>query len=160
MNDPAKLQWISSLFVSIGTESLCDTNQSHAWRRLCIISLYYSEWIDQYIACALHKSAPAMYSARLRELRAADNRRIIGYFKKRIPCSCLDSSYDAIKHLPKRGLCGNRNCNHVGRRVEINKMWSCEDCRRGHYCSEECQADHWPTHKEECKVWSNWKTHG
>eukprot|EP00985_Skeletonema_marinoi_P035422 scaffold46498_cov219-Skeletonema_marinoi.AAC.1 len=95
--DPAKLEWIASAFVSIGVEAIireCD-------KYLYAYSVAYSEWIHQHVACELHKSVPAVYSARLNELIYADKRRIISYLKKRIPCSCLNSSYNVVKHLPK-----------------------------------------------------------
>jgi hypothetical protein len=107
------------------------------------------------VAFALHKSVPAMYSARLNEVAYADKRRIISYLKKRIPCSCLNSSYNVVKHLPKHGLCCFSGCSHI--KIELGRMWSCEGCRREHYCSETCQAADWLHHKEDCKVWSEWE---
>ena len=163
--DDADLEWIASAFVSIGTGSVIHASRDFAkssadllYIRLGLRSVYYDEWIHQSF---LNKSAPLMYNARLQELEHADQRRIISYLKKRIPCSCLDALYDQLKPLPKMGLCGSLNCGHPERKVEISKMWSCEACRRGHYCSKECQADHWLSHKEECKVWSEWEaSHG
>ena len=157
LNDPAKLKWIASIFVSNGVDSLLSSSPDG----LYICCTYYAEWIHQHVACALNKSAPIMYNARLDELLVAGVRRNISYLKKRIPCSCLDALYEKMKHLPKMGLCGGLNCSHPDNKVEIDKMWSCEACRRGHYCSKESQADHWPSHKEECKVWSEWEAaHG
>ena len=164
--DSTKLKWIASAFVSIGARSVIHTSktksvESSADIRLSTHSVCFSEWIQQYVACALHNSVPLYYKARILELRFADERRILGFLKKRIPCSCLDELYAEMKHLPKMGLCGSLNCSHPDRKVEISKMWSCEACRRGHYCSKECQTDHWLSHKEDCKVWSEWEAvHG
>ena len=162
LNDPTKLKWIASAFVSIGVSIFCSTIMfGGECSYLCFRAVYYAEWIHQYIASSLNKSAPLMYKARLEEVYFAGVRRIISYLKKRIPCSCLDALYNKVKPLPKMGLCGSLNCSHPDRKVEISKMWSCEACRRRHYCSEECQADHWLSHKEECKVWSEWEAaHG
>eukprot|EP00984_Skeletonema_dohrnii_P003637 scaffold1230_cov97-Skeletonema_dohrnii-CCMP3373.AAC.13 len=151
--DPTKLEWIASAFVSIGVEAIIREGDKF----LCVSSVAYSEWIHQYVAFALHKSMPSVYSARLNELVNADERRIISYLKKRIPCSCLNSSYNAVKHLPKKGICCFPGCSCPERKVELSEMWSCEACRREHYCSEECQAANWSRHRKDCKVWSEWK---
>ncbi|KAK1744340.1 hypothetical protein QTG54_004873 [Skeletonema marinoi] len=149
--DPAKLEWIASAFVSIGVEAIIREGDKY----LYAYSVAYSEWIHQYVACELHKSVPAVYSARLNELIYADKRRIISYLKKRIPCSCLNSSYNVVKHLPKKGLCCFSGCSHI--KIELGRMWSCEGCRREHYCSETCQAANWLHHREGCKVWREWE---
>ena len=149
--DPSKLEWIASAFVSIGVEAYSCEDEDF----LCVSSAAFSEWIHQYIAHDHHKSLPTLYSARLNELLFADERRIISYLKKRIPCSCLNSSYNVVKHLPKHGLCCFSGCSHI--KIELGRMWSCEGCRREHYCSETCQAAEWSCHREDCKVWREWE---
>eukprot|EP00985_Skeletonema_marinoi_P034055 scaffold42913_cov226-Skeletonema_marinoi.AAC.2 len=57
---------------------------------------------------------PAMYLARLIDLILCDERRIISYLKKRIPCSCLKSSYNAVKHLPNQERSNSARCGAVG----------------------------------------------
>ena len=156
-SDPSKLEWIASAFVSFGTELFLTEPYDKC---ACAYAVCYSDWIHQYVATRHKKSAPTISWTRLHELLFADKRRLIGYLKKRIPCSCLDSSYKAVKHLPKNGLCCSVSCSVPGRLVEVSKMWSCEDCRRRHYCSEECQADDWPRHRKNCKVWSHWEVNG
>ena len=153
--DPTQLEWIASSLVSIGVEVLVQGDKDDGRRFLVVSSVTFSEWIHQYVAFALHKYVPTVYPARLKELLNADERRIISYLKKRIPCSCLNSSYNVVKHLPKHGLCCFLGCSHP--KVELGKMWSCEACRREHYCSEECQAAEWSRHREECKVWREWE---
>ncbi len=154
-SDATKLEWIASAFVSIGVEAITEEYDDN----ICAHSVWYSDAIYQHVACR-RNYVPAMYKARLKELLFADKRRLIGYLKKRIPCSCLDSIYSEVKHLPKNGRCCSNSCSVFGRKVELSKMWSCEDCRRQHYCSKECQADDWPRHKEQCKVWSEWEANG
>eukprot|EP00984_Skeletonema_dohrnii_P003466 scaffold1170_cov139-Skeletonema_dohrnii-CCMP3373.AAC.8 len=153
--DPTKFEWVASAFVSIGVEVLIRQDDKVGKLILSVYSIAYSEWIHQHVACALHKSVPAMYMARLNDLMHADQRRVISYLKKRIPCSCLNVLYDRVKHLPKKGLCGNFHCS--SNKVELSKMWSCEGCLREHYCSVECQAADWSRHRETCKVWSEWE---
>ena len=88
------------------------------------------------MACALHKSVPATYLARLHDVMYADKRRIISYLKKRIPRPCLDVHYGVVKHLPKKGVCCFPERSHPSRKVKLCEMWSCEGCRREHYCSK------------------------
>ncbi len=45
------------------------------------------------------------------------------------------------KHLKK-------SCAFCG---ESNKLTRCKNCKRGYYCSVDCQKKHWPTHKVNCK---------
>eukprot|EP00985_Skeletonema_marinoi_P033619 scaffold41749_cov212-Skeletonema_marinoi.AAC.3 len=153
--DPTQL--VASAFVSIGVEVLVQGDNNDGRRFLVVSSVTFSEWIHQHVAFELHKSVPAMYSARLNELLHADNRRIISYLRKRIPCSCLNVHYNVVKHLPKKGVCCFPDCSHPSRKVELSKMWSCGSCRREHYCSETCQAAEWSCHREDCKVWREWE---
>eukprot|EP00984_Skeletonema_dohrnii_P012312 scaffold4982_cov92-Skeletonema_dohrnii-CCMP3373.AAC.3 len=155
--DPTQLEWIASAFVTIGVEVLVQGDNNDGRRFLVVSSVTFSELIHQHVAFALHKYVPAMYSARLNELLHADNRRIISYLRKRIPCSCLNVHYNVVKHLPKKGICCFLDCSHPSRKVELSKMWSCGSCRREHYCSETCQAAEWSCHREDCKVWREWE---
>lgn len=42
-------------------------------------------------------------------------------------------------------LCGNLNCNAVGKHL-------CSSCGEEIYCSKECQKTHWTSHKHACKA--------
>eukprot|EP00984_Skeletonema_dohrnii_P003631 scaffold1230_cov97-Skeletonema_dohrnii-CCMP3373.AAC.7 len=70
--DPTQLEWIASAFVSIGVEVLVQGDNNDGRGFLMVSSATFSEWIHQYVACELHKSVPALYSARLNELLHAD----------------------------------------------------------------------------------------
>jgi hypothetical protein len=53
-----------------------------------------------------------------------------------------------VKSLKKKyRLSLNNYCDGCSNEVEILK--DCP-CRKARYCSEECQRDHWPTHKQVC----------
>jgi len=84
------------------------------------------------------------------ELLRADEHTLVSYFRKRIPCSCLDQKYTEVKSIKKMGLCLNFQCSHPGRLVERSTMLSCARCRWANYCSQECQTQHWTYHKKVC----------
>ena len=97
---------------------------------------------------------------RVDELLIGNERRLVSYSKKRIPCSCLDAKFREVKSFPKMSCCSNPECSLPGNKVEVelSAMMSCGGCRRAHYCSESCQAADWEAdHKEECKIWRKWK---
>eukprot|EP00984_Skeletonema_dohrnii_P012311 scaffold4982_cov92-Skeletonema_dohrnii-CCMP3373.AAC.2 len=116
--DPTKLEWIASAFVSIGVEAIIHEDDNVSRGLLSLYSAINSEWIHQHVAFALHKSMPAMYSARLNELIHVSKRRLVSYLKKRIPCSCLNSLYNVVKHLPKQERSNSVRCGAVRLVVE------------------------------------------
>lgn len=77
-------------------------------------------------------------------------RSLTRFFSKRTSCSCLNEKYEAIKHMPKTGICGN--CNQ---RKKRNEMFICTGCEAHQYCSRQCQLFHWPSHKKTCKLINN-----
>lgn len=81
-----------------------------------------------------------------RDLTAGCERSLVQYFRQRIPCSCLDEKYAALQVQPKTGPCGH--CRQVKERSALKV---CSGCNREQYCSRDCQAAHWPEHKEKCK---------
>ena len=101
----------------------------------------------------------AMFSAdekpdipKMHELLEADEHTLIQFFRKQIPCSCLDEKYKEVKSIPKMGICYNPECPLPGRRAIRSKMFRCTGCIDQHvsYCSRECQEANWATHKKFC----------
>ena len=95
--DSASLAWLVAAFISIGTEAIVLKNKYY-----CETAASFSEYLMQYLTCRIYKSQPMAYMARVKDLLAADERRLVSYLKKRIPCSCLDGAYERVKSLPKR----------------------------------------------------------
>jgi len=84
--------------------------------------------------------------------RVADcnDRVLISFLRKRIPCKCLDEKYEEVKSMPKMGICANLECPLPDRKAERSKMFYCARCRERYYCSLECQTADWPEHKQRC----------
>jgi hypothetical protein len=43
-----------------------------------------------------------------------------------------------------------RGCSNCGVREDGRKLKKCGRCKRSHYCSRDCQAEHWAKHKTVC----------
>lgn len=72
------------------------------------------------------------------------------FFRKRIPCSCLDEKYKEVRSITKMGFCCNLHCQLPNKMTVRSKMVYCVRCRKANYCSRECQVAAWPNHKEYC----------
>jgi hypothetical protein len=66
-------------------------------------------------------SSGSHHSRRIAELRHADEHVLINFFRRRIPCSCLDERYRQIRSKVKRSA-----------------MLYCTHCYEPYYCSHEC----------------------
>ncbi len=88
------------------------------------------------------------------ELLDGDDYTLVQFFRKRIPCSCLDEKYKEVKKsTTKMGVCYNPQCPLPGHMAIRSKMLQCTGCLSGHnvsYCSRECQEANWPYHKKKC----------
>jgi hypothetical protein len=88
------------------------------------------------------------------ELFDGDEHTIVQFFRKQIPCSCLDEKYKEVKKsTTKMGICFNNSCPLPDNIAVRSKMFRCTGCINGravNYCSRECQEAHWPEHKLIC----------
>jgi hypothetical protein len=84
------------------------------------------------------------------ELLLADEHTLVQFFRKQIPCSCLDEKYLEVKSVPKTGYCCSSQCPLPDRMAVRKKMVYCAECRVVNYCSRECQVADWQHHKKEC----------
>ena len=111
-----------------------------------MLACYFEEWI----AVNVHKNQATLRWAKLIELNSADDHTLVSYYRKRIPCSCLDDKYKEVKSVKKMGLCYNSTCSHPGDRVERSKMFTCTRCGDANYCSVECQKAFRKAHRVHC----------
>ena len=85
------------------------------------------------------------------ELLDGDEHTLVQFFRKQIPCSCLDEKHKEVKSVTKMGICFNdASCPLPGNMAVRSKMLRCTGCRNVNYCSRECQEANWPMHKNFC----------
>ncbi len=93
-------------------------------------------------------------SQKVLELLDGDEHTLVQFFRKQIPCSCLDEKYKEVKSITKTGICFNeKSCPLPDRKAVRSKMLRCTGCLIGRsvsYCSRECQEAHWSMHKKYC----------
>ena len=68
------------------------------------------------------------------ELFDGDEHTLFQFFRKRIPCSCLDEKYKQVKSIPKMGICYNDNCPLPDHMAIRSKMLRCTQCSNINYC--------------------------
>lgn len=86
------------------------------------------------------------------ETNHADIHTLVSFFRRNIPCSCLDEKYKEVKSVTRVGLCHNPNCSLPGHLVKRRKMLYCTRCGTTNYCSRECQVEDWPRHRKNCSL--------
>ena len=139
----SKLDKVISFLLYNGTQFILDGNNSHA-KLFASIACFF----EDYMVVEGDGTKAIFRWAKINELLSADDHTLVQYYRKRIPCSCLDEKYKEVKSVKKMGLCYNPNCSQPGRRVERSKMFSCTRCGAVNYCSVECQKVNWKDHKE------------
>ena len=145
-NDPTKVQWAASYFLMKGTNMILEGN--HDAVRL---DAMYSSFLEQWATIVVH-ATEAQDSCdwkifdslcewtKMCELIKGDEHTLVSFFRKRIPCKCLDDKYKEVKSIKKIGFCCNPNCSLPGRQAVRSKMLYCTQCRNANYCSKECQG--------------------
>jgi hypothetical protein len=146
--DANKLDWIISFLCSVGSQLLLNGGDGE---QRCRLLAFTASLLEQHVAYHLRQTRSELKSYKTYELVSADRRMLISFFKKRIPCQCLDEEYNQVKSMKKMGICCNLNCALPERRVVRSKMLTCTGCRDVNYCSPECQLVDWKIHKHECK---------
>ena len=141
---PSKLNTVVSMALSYGAQLILE-GDNHTAGLYAVLAFYF----ENYLAVTVHKTKGAP-SSKLLELENADDHTLVSYYRKRIPCSCLDEKYKEVKSMKKMGWCFNPNCSHPGGMVERSKMLCCTRCGYANYCSVECQRASWKEHKKNC----------
>lgn len=150
MTNPARVEKIVAYFLARGTHIILNADVTTEYAGIpAAFALYFEE----YIATHLRKIQPLVDYRKIFELQhqKIDNHTVVGFLRKRIPCSCLDEIYKEVKRTTKMGICANDNCGLPFGRVERHAMLQCNSCRRMYYCSQECQAADWPFHRKHCR---------
>ena len=142
----SKLDTVISMLLSRGTKCILDGGENN---RVAQLFASFASYFEDYMVVRVHKSKAPNISKKF-ELLGADDHTLVSYYRKRIPCACLDEKYNEVKSVKKIGRCRNTNCRLPGRKVERRKMFYCTRCGGANYCSSECQRADWKKHKEQC----------
>ncbi len=146
-NDAAGMKKLVSYVVWEGTHCILVGDPQDAG-----LSASHVFFFEQNIAVRIEKTKPMVISWHgAAELQNSDLHTLVKFFRKRIPCKCLDLMYKRVKSVTKMGLCSNVECFLSGKKVAQSEMFYCDRCREACYCSVECQTAHWPRHKKWCK---------
>ena len=140
----SKLGTVISMFLSYGAQCILGGDKNNA-------QLYasFASYFEDYMAI---KSKAMPNVSQTFELLGADDHTLVSFYRKRIPCSCLDETYKKVKSVKKMGRCDNPGCRLPGRQAERSKMFYCTRCEEANYCSAECQRAHWKRHKKLCDI--------
>ncbi len=142
----SKLEVVISALLAVGTQCILDGDNNQALPN-AILACCFEEWT----AVKMRKTKAVMNWAKIAELGCeTDEHTFVQYYRKRIPCHCLDKKYEAVKSVKKMGKCCNLKCSLPGGKVERSRMLSCTRCGVANYCSRECQKADWKNHKEFC----------
>ena len=144
----SKLDAVISILLSIGTQFILG-GDSRLAQVYASVANYFKE-VQNYMAVELKGSTTIFSWTKVMELESADDHTLVSYYRKYIPCSCLDGKYREVKSLKKMGCCYNPNCSHPDGLVERSKMFCCTRCGEANYCSFECQRADWKQHRVQC----------
>jgi len=147
-NDSAEMELALSYLVACGAQHILKGNNDSA--RGCAI---FARYFEQYIAVELHETQALINWPKIADLTVrADEHTLVKFFRRRVPCTCLDEKYEKVKHITKLGLCYNPQCSLPAGQVELSKTMYCSRCRSAVYCSHACQKADWPRHQEWCDM--------
>ena len=141
----SKLDTVISMLLTSGTQNILEGDKDIA-RLHAMLARYFEEWI----AIIVLKTQVTLNVSKIVELESADDHTLVSFYRKRIPCTCLDDKYKEVKSMKKMGCCFNPSCHQPGGRAERSKMFSCTRCDVANYCSVECQKADWKEHRVQC----------
>eukprot|EP00984_Skeletonema_dohrnii_P007856 scaffold2899_cov85-Skeletonema_dohrnii-CCMP3373.AAC.12 len=145
-NDSAKMEIVISYYLSEGTQYVLEGNFGDA--RTCTV---FARYLEQCTAVELKQTQALVNWGKICEANIPlDIHTVVKFFRRRIPCRCLDKKYEQVKGFKKLGHCYNPDCPINYGQVERSKTFYCSRCRNVTYCSRECQKADWTTHKHEC----------
>eukprot|EP00984_Skeletonema_dohrnii_P007850 scaffold2899_cov85-Skeletonema_dohrnii-CCMP3373.AAC.6 len=150
-NDSDKMEIAISRLLSEGAQHILEGEHYDAHE-----NAVFARYLEQHIAFELKQTQANMNWVKIEDLwRTSDTMRgdvhtLVKFFRKRVPCSCLEKKYEEVKSITKMGRCYNPECPIPCGFVERSKTFYCSRCRGVTYCSRECQKADWTEHKQCC----------
>jgi len=141
----SKLESVVSILLCSGTKCILN-GDNHTASLYAILISYFEQWKTVKV----RKTKATFSWTNAFELNDADDHTLVQYFRKRIPCACLQEKYTEVKSIKKMGWCYNTKCSLPGRKVQRSKMLYCTRCCDANYCSIECQKADWKRHRSDC----------
>ena len=141
----SKLESVVPILLHYGTQCILEGDNHTA-----TFYASFARYFEERIAVDVHETKATINWAKIFELKGADDHTLVKYYRKRIPCSCLDEKYNEVKSVTKMGRCYNSTCGLFNRMAERCKMFYCTRCGDVNYCSIECQKADWRGHKKIC----------
>jgi len=145
-----RMDWVLSFLYGLGAQFILDDSESRA-RMHAEIACFF-----ELLKCATFGTEQPEFF----ETQIADIHTLVSFYRKKIPCSCLDEKYEEVKSVSKVGLCRNLNCSLPGHLVKRSKMLYCTACGTTNYCSRDCQVEDWKRHKKTCNMKKHLAKHG
>ena len=93
----SKLEVLVSILLSRGTQMVLEQDNSKA-QVYAMLAFYF----EDYLEVEVRKTRGVPCPMKLLELKNADDHTLVSFYKKRIPCSCLDKKYKEVKSVNKR----------------------------------------------------------
>jgi hypothetical protein len=149
MGEKSNVKCIKSYFLAAGARNIIDANYDFARFNASCAQVFSSVMSLMRQGTAFPEKDSKKLS-KLAELQVADEHTLVQFYKKQIPCSCLDERHEEVKSITKMGYCSNGNCPLPNNAAVRSKMVYCVRCRVNNYCSRECQVAAWPEHKKNC----------
>ena len=137
----SNFECVNPFCLAEGTKNILDGKSDDA--RVCAVLALYMNFTD----CTADEFPDLQ---KMLELIDGDEHTLVQFFRKQIPCSCLDEKYKEVKSITKMGVCYNEECPLPDRRAIHSSMLQCTGCLDISYCSRECQEADWPKHKIVC----------
>eukprot|EP00984_Skeletonema_dohrnii_P037658 scaffold39938_cov250-Skeletonema_dohrnii-CCMP3373.AAC.2 len=144
-NDSAKIEIAINCLLSTGVHNIifgCDAAAEN--------DAMYARYLEQHIAVALKQTQALPAWHKIQEVSQGDMHTLVKFYRKRIPCSCLDEKYQEVKSITKIGFCDRPECSFLYGQLERKKTMYCSRCRITTYCSRKCQEVDWKRHSALC----------
>jgi hypothetical protein len=115
-NDILMPEWIVSRCLFVGTKFVLDGRSKDTG-----VDASFACFFENCIAVEVKKTQPTMNWPKILEVQL-QRVTVVGFLKKRTPCSCLDQKHKQVKSIKKMGFCCNAHCSHSDGKFERSRL--------------------------------------